>query len=485
LTSMPAAMGIEGMTAPSVTSEFTLPRREGPSESRATRWVAWLLLGGLGLVLWFGRVDIQTAVAVHWLDLLFWMGLLVVVNLLPVETHHLTLTLDVPITLAVAFLYEPAVAALLAGVAAFDTRELRRQISASRATFNRVQIATSVYLASAVFHSIAPSLNHWHVVLAATVAALLTDYASNSLLVMLFERINSGSAFSATLRQLKVGRASEFLLTYLGYGVLALAVARLFAHEGVWAVAVFLIPILVARQLLLRNQELHAATTKLRARGVLLERLFRGVVEERRDERARVAADLHDDVLQSITRVQQVAATLRTRCADPLMVRDMDDLDEAARYTLTSIRQVMRNLRVSPLGARGLLQTVRSFAREVQMESEVQVLTELPDRVEASPEAQLVVFQVGREAVWNAVKHANPSLVRVAIEQSPRAIELQVTDNGIGFDPEAVDRAVHFGLQLAKERVELLGGHLLVESHSDGGTAVTASVPTGNIEEGS
>jgi signal transduction histidine kinase len=464
--------------AMAVAKEVVPLGRQFPSESAVTRLVAWLFLVGLVSILSLDRAQIDQELASNWPDLLFWASLLIVVNLLPVQAQHLTLTLDVPLTLAVAFLYEPALAALVAGVTALDRREVKREISLSRAAFNRAQIAASVYAASTVFHWIAPGLQPWYVVLAGTVAALLVDYVANSLLVMLFERINSGRTFGATLHRLKVGRAPEFLLTYLGYGLLALAIASLFKHDGIWAVAVFLIPIVVARQLLTRNQELHAATMKLRAREMLLERLFHGVVEERRDERARIAADLHDDVLQAITRVQQVASTLRARTSATPRKQDLEDLNEAADYSLTAIRQIMNNLKDSPLGTGGVVQTLRGFAQEVQLQSGIRVHSDLPGRVEASPEAQLVIFQVVREAVWNAVRHATASTIRISILQMGDAVKLQVVDDGVGFDPGAVDSKFHFGLQLMNERLEMIGGAMRLESRRGSGTAISATVPT-------
>jgi signal transduction histidine kinase len=464
------------MTAQPV-SQPAIDRSTSSTESSLTRLVAWAFLLGVGLLVAVQSVRLEAALIAHWEDLVFWVALLVVVNLLPVETDRLTLTLDVPLTLAVAFLYEPPVAAVLAGVAAFDKRELTRKISLSRAAFNRAQIATSVYLASAAFHTIAPGPAAWYVVATATVAGLLIDYAANSFMVMLFERMNSGAPFTATLRRLKVGRTMEFLLAYLGYGLLALAIASLFQHEGPWAVAVFLIPILVARQLLVRNQELIDATARLRSREILLERLLHGVVDERRDERSRVAADLHDDVLQGITRIQQIASTLRTRRSDSLKHRDIEELNEAVDYSLGALRQVMRNLRDSPLGAMGLIQTIRGFAREVQIESGIRVETNLPGSVDASPEAQLVIFQVIREGVWNALRHAGASLITIAIQQSEEAVALRVEDDGIGFDPEAVDLATHFGLQLTRERLELIGGRLRLRSQEGSGTVLSARIP--------
>jgi signal transduction histidine kinase len=465
------------LTAQPATERAIPSGHVGPSESGVTRMVAWTFLAGVGLVLTVQASLLEGVVDYQWPDLFFWFGLLIVVNLLPVEVGRLTLTLDVPITLAIAFLYEPAVAAILAGVAAFDRRELGRQISLSRAAFNRAQIATSVYLASTLFHAIAPNLQRWHTVMAATIVALLVDYVANSAMVMMFERINSGMTFSATLRRLKVGQTTEFLLTYLGYGLLALAIAIIFMHEGIWAIAVFLIPILVARQLLMRNQELITATDRLRAREILLERLLHGVVDERRDERVRVAADLHDDVLQGVTRIQQVASTLKTRRSLDAIRRDIEYMSEAAEYSLAALRQVMRNLSESPLGAKGLLEAIRGLAREVQLESGLRVVTELHGRVDASPEAQLVIFQVIREALWNASKHAKAGAVRIAVQNSGEGVELRVEDNGMGFDPTTVDLTTHFGLQLMRERLELIGGVLRVESEPGVGTVLLARVP--------
>ena len=90
----------------------------------------------------------------------------------------------------------------------------------------------------------------------------------------------------------------------------------------------------------------------------------------------------------------------------------------------------------------------------------------------------LLVYQLAREAVANALKHAEASEIVIALAQEEGAIRLRVSDDGKGFNPLAVDELSHFGLQLSRERVELAGGAMAVDTSPDCGTTIHFRLPT-------
>jgi signal transduction histidine kinase len=91
--------------------------------------------------------------------------------------------------------------------------------------------------------------------------------------------------------------------------------------------------------------------------------------------------------------------------------------------------------------------------------------------------SQLLAYQVIREALHNAAKHAKASHVFVRLWRDQEAVRLSVADDGLGFDVQSVDRDRHFGLLLMTERVEAAGGRLVIDSMLGRGTTVAASIP--------
>jgi signal transduction histidine kinase len=307
--------------------------------------------------------------------------------------------------------------------------------------------------------------------------ALTIEYAVNVSLVSLFGRFvpyRAGPDYKVA-RVLSVGKRSQFLATYLGHGVLALVLAYLFARVGGWSVVSFLIPTLVARQMLIRGQELGLMTEELRYSQRLLERLVDRGVDERQDERLRIASDLHDEALQEVTRLWFLTKILQRKgSVDP---SDVQELAQSAETSIESIRDVIHDLRKSPLGRGGLIPTLKLLARDLQLDWKTRVLVETPTQLDLDPQRQVLAYQVIREAILNALKHARASEVRLILSQTSDSVVLTVEDNGIGFDIARADQASHFGLGLMKERVQRAGGGIRIQTERHEGTRLIATIP--------
>ena len=236
-------------------------------------------------------------------QLILWALLIAGVELLPVPAWRgVHLSLGFPLLMTVGILFAPPAAAATALLGSFDPRELRREVSFLRALFNRCQVSLSVLAASAVFHWLAgpagiDRVPTWTLIIPAMVAAI-ADYGVNTAMVTVFTSLRVGLPLAAVIRELRIGRLSEFLVSYLGLGVLGLIVA-LFANDvGFLAVPAFLAPSLLARQMFFRSQALEEAHKELQDREQVLKTLSNAMAEERADERLQIAGYLHDDLAQ-------------------------------------------------------------------------------------------------------------------------------------------------------------------------------------------
>jgi signal transduction histidine kinase len=91
---------------------------------------------------------------------------------------------------------------------------------------------------------------------------------------------------------------------------------------------------------------------------------------------------------------------------------------------------------------------------------------------------QLLAYQVAREAIRNALRHARASEITVHVVDVEGNLRITVEDDGIGFEPDSVDQQVHFGLALMRERIEIAGGVLYVDSRLGEGTRIIARLPS-------
>jgi signal transduction histidine kinase len=192
-------------------------------------------------------------------------------------------------------------------------------------------------------------------------------------------------------------------------------------------------------------------------------------------ERARLAADLHDGIAQTLTgaafqlEVAQAAPDPNTHLslAQRLLDRSRDDL-----------RRALWDLTPGALLERDLPGALAQTGRELSAEAcSVEVRTEgtpvpLPDRLRAH------LFRVGQEAISNAVRHGEAKRIDVCIRYAGEQVVLTVADDGRGFEPKAAPgpETGHFGLRALRERLHRLGGELTIESGATG-TRLVATVP--------
>jgi signal transduction histidine kinase len=418
-------------------------------------------------------------------ELVVWAALIGLVELLPVPAWRgLTISLGFPLMMVVAFLYEPPAAAVVALIGASDPREFRREVSILRALFNRCQVALSVLAASAVFHGLTEFGRHSEpessiLLLVAATAAALVDYAVNSSLVTVFVSFRTGVPMRQVVREMRIGRLSEFLLSYLGLGLVGLSIAILFNQFFFWVLPAIFAPLLLARQTFFRSQALQEAHKELQDREQVLRTLSNAMAEERADERLQIAGYLHDDLAQVLFRLSiqvDVARKLLEKGQVDDVASQLDKIRESKQETSDRIRALIRDLHRSPLGAKGLAEALESFTDEVGRDSSIRFHRDVEDIQLPAPIA-LLVFHIAREGVMNALKHAQPRDVWIAVREEGEDIVLTLKDNGVGFDTEAPGPEGHFGMAMMRERAKVGGGRFEVESAPGQGATITVRFP--------
>jgi signal transduction histidine kinase len=289
-------------------------------------------------------------------------------------------------------------------------------------------------------------------------------------------------------RELRVGRLSEFLVSYLGLGLLGLILAKFFNVSQVqfWAVPVFLLPLLFARQMFFRSRALEEAHRELQDREQVLRALSNRMAEERQDERAQIAAFLHDDLAQLLFRlsieVDIARRQLRSGNLDATS-GTLEKIRDTKNRTADRIRALIRDLHRSPLGHAGLADALRGFIDDIGTDSGVRFHTEVAESPLAPPIA-LLVYHIAREGVMNAMKHSGATNVWVGLRFEDDDVVLNLRDDGVGFDTEAPGPEGHYGLAMMRERAQVAGGSYTVESSPGAGTRITVRVPASWLRGG-
>lgn len=205
-------------------------------------------------------------------------------------------------------------------------------------------------------------------------------------------------------------------------------------------------------------------------------RLGRAVWRVQEDERRRLARELHDGLGQNLTalkhRLAQIAGELGPG-HDALRAR-MEAAIALCSASLEDTRHMSRLLRPPVLDDLGLAPALRWLARSIEESSGLAVVLELDELPPLDGDTQTLLFRVAQEALNNAARHARAQSVLLRLVPTGAQLQLQVIDDGIGFDP---DQARGSGLGGMRERLRLHGGRLELRSAPGQGSRLRAWVP--------
>jgi signal transduction histidine kinase len=224
--------------------------------------------------------------------------------------------------------------------------------------------------------------------------------------------------------------------------------------------------------------------TEARRNEAMLRALSHRLLQAQEAERGRVALELHDHITQLLCAILVRSQTL----ADRLSARDGPSKAEAMKLremlgqTAGEVERISRNLRPSVLDELGLAAVLRDTGAEFAQRTGVSVklaCVKLSTRLPSDTE--LTLYRILQEALKNVEKHARARHVRVHLTQRGAFVQLAITDDGIGFDPDSQHARRNgtggLGLLGMRERAQYVDGTLDVASAPGKGTSVRAEVP--------
>jgi signal transduction histidine kinase len=202
-------------------------------------------------------------------------------------------------------------------------------------------------------------------------------------------------------------------------------------------------------------------------------------------ERQRLAQEIHDTLAQGFTSI-----VMQLEAADLVLPEEQKEARmrlsraiESARMSLVEARRLVQALRPEPLEGASLPDAMSRVTDRWKQETGTTIdfsVTGNPSSIH--PEVEVTMLRLLQEGLSNVAKHSQANQVMVTLSYMDDQVALDIHDNGIGFDPEpqSLPRAPiqrRFGLQTMRERVEQIGGQMIIESHPGEGTTLAFQVP--------
>ena len=221
-----------------------------------------------------------------------------------------------------------------------------------------------------------------------------------------------------------------------------------------------------------------------------LRQLSRQLLLAQEEERKKISRELHDEIAQTLTGINVRLAALKTEASVNTkgLQQKIASTQRMVEKSVDIVHRFARALRPTVLDDLGLIPALHSFVKVFSKQTRVHVRLTLFAGVENLNSIQrTVLYRVVQEALTNVGRHARASQVEVSIQKQPRTVSLSIHDNGKSFQ---VARVLHaktnkrLGLLGMRERVEMVGGKLSIESGVGKGTTIRAEIPRTNNRGG-
>jgi PAS domain S-box-containing protein len=209
-----------------------------------------------------------------------------------------------------------------------------------------------------------------------------------------------------------------------------------------------------------------------------LQLLSRRLVEIQENERLFIARELHDEAGQALATIMFGLQSLEKENKNRLgVVQRIGELQQITKGVLENLHRLAVNLRPASLDHLGLIDAVQQYIKSIKVEGlSIQFKAIGLDQKRLGVEVETALYRIMQEALANVARYAHANRADVLLELREDHIVLVVEDDGVGFDPKAVNGS-HLGLTGMQERAEMLGGSLEIETSTGSGTTLVVEVP--------
>ncbi len=211
------------------------------------------------------------------------------------------------------------------------------------------------------------------------------------------------------------------------------------------------------------------------------------ILETQEMDRNRISRDLHDSAVQSLTSlVHKTEYCSKMVDKDPVRVKlELQSMIDLNKEIINDMREIIYDLRPMSLNNIGLISTIQAYCLHLRRYANLDVVLNVVGKEKGlNSIVSVTLYRIIQEACNNAIRHAKAKKVIIRISYMNHSIELDIEDNGFGFDVEKVeseslqrDELHGFGLSTMKERARLLSGSFIINSKPGAGTKIHLVVP--------
>lgn len=224
--------------------------------------------------------------------------------------------------------------------------------------------------------------------------------------------------------------------------------------------------------------ELERMDELRKEREQLRRQLLDAVISAQEEERQRIARELHDSTSQSLTSLMVGLRTLEAHCDNPDVHSQTEALRQVVSSTLDDVHNLAVQLRPSILDDLGLAAALERFTQDWEERNGIGVDLVVHLGEGRLPEAvEIALYRIIQEALTNVARHAQAKSTSVLVERLKNEVVAVIEDDGQGFDPSQSSNRPALGLLGIRERTELLGGKLTIESTPGVGTSLFIRIP--------
>jgi len=207
-----------------------------------------------------------------------------------------------------------------------------------------------------------------------------------------------------------------------------------------------------------------------------------GIIQAQESERQRLSRQMHDGPAQALSNfILQTEIAMRLLDVDAAQAREeLNNLKASAMSTFQKVRNFIFELRPMMLDDLGLAPTIKRYADTFKEQTGMEIsVTVSGQERRLESYVEVMIFRALQELLGNAARHSQASMLKVLVDMGTSMVKVTVDDNGKGFDAEVLKQGNSLGLNLIRDRVEMLGGTFELDSVTGKGTRVTFTIPAG------
>lgn len=212
-------------------------------------------------------------------------------------------------------------------------------------------------------------------------------------------------------------------------------------------------------------------------RDASLRQLSRRMLEVQEQERVRIAREVHDELGQALTAMKIDIQQLARR--EPALAESLGSISRAVDNTVDLVRRIATDLRPAILDDLGVTAALEQQLRRLRESTGMQTTLTVAEEPELDMLTGVTLYRIAKEGLANVIRHAEATEVEVSLAIESGSAVLEIRDNGKGMSREQITSSQSLGLLGMRERAELLGGSVTIDSREGEGTCVRAALPLG------